>query len=76
VALVDMGLPGVDGCGVAMRVRAQIDREVRLVAMTGYGLESDRRRAHEAGFDAYLVKPADVDALLEALSPTGSRPSQ
>lgn len=70
VALVDMGLPGIDGCGVARRVRAQCGREaVRLVAMTGYGLESDKTRAREAGFDAYLVKPADLDDLVAALSP-------
>jgi CheY-like chemotaxis protein len=36
--------------------------------MTGFGLESDRRRAREAGFDAYLVKPADVDSLMRALT--------
>jgi signal transduction histidine kinase len=68
VALVDMGLPGLDGCGVATRVRAQCGRDgLRLVAMTGFGLDSDRRRAREAGFDDYLVKPADLEALLRAL---------
>ena len=68
VALVDMGLPGLDGCAVATRVRALCGRDaVRLVAMTGFGLESDRRRAREAGFDDYLVKPADLEALLKAL---------
>jgi CheY-like chemotaxis protein len=64
-----VGLPGIDGCGVAEQVRAKVDRgTVRLVAMTGFGLESDRRRAREAGFDAYLVKPADVDSLMRALT--------
>jgi signal transduction histidine kinase len=68
VALVDMGLPGLDGCGVATRVRARYGHDaLRLVAMTGFGLESDRRRAREAGFDDYLVKPADLEALLKAL---------
>ena len=67
VALVDMGLPGLDGCAVASRVRAACGDVLRLVAMTGYGLESDRRRAREAGFDDYLVKPADLEALLKAL---------
>jgi CheY-like chemotaxis protein len=68
VALVDMGLPGLDGCALAARVRAECGgHALRLVAMTGFGLESDRRRAREAGFDDYLVKPADLDALLKAL---------
>jgi len=72
VALVDMGLPGLDGCAVAARVRAQCGAHaVRLVAMTGFGLEADRRRAREAGFDDYLVKPADLDALLKALGAGG-----
>jgi signal transduction histidine kinase len=72
VALVDMGLPGIDGCGVAAKVRALYDRQtIRLVAMTGYGLDSDRARARAAGFDDYLVKPADLDSLLRALSTRG-----
>jgi signal transduction histidine kinase len=72
VALVDMGLPGIDGCGVAARVRAACGPGVlRLVAMTGFGLESDRRRAREAGFDDYLVKPADLETLLKALGSAG-----
>jgi CheY-like chemotaxis protein len=40
-----------------------------MVAMTGYGQESDRRRAREAGFDSHLVKPAEMDAVLEVLRP-------
>lgn len=69
VAIVDVGLPVLDGYQVAARVRAQVGPErVRLVAMTGFGQESDRRRAREAGFDAHLVKPADVDAVVRALS--------
>lgn len=70
VAIVDLGLPGLDGCGVARRVRAALGpKDVRLVAMTGLGLDADRRRAQEAGFDGYLIKPADVDALVKALTP-------
>jgi len=70
VAIVDLGLPGLDGCGVARRVRATLGPNgVRLVAMTGLGLDADRRRAHEAGFDGYLIKPADVEALVKALTP-------
>jgi CheY-like chemotaxis protein/anti-sigma regulatory factor (Ser/Thr protein kinase) len=70
VAIVDVGLPVMDGYQVAERVRAQVGPDqVRLIAMTGFGLESDRKRAREAGFDAHLVKPADIDAVVRALSP-------
>jgi signal transduction histidine kinase len=69
VAIVDVGMPVLDGYGVAARVRATLGPgRVRLVAMTGYGLERDRRRAMEAGFDAHLVKPVDVEALITVLS--------
>ena len=68
IALVDIGLPGIDGYEVARRLRANPDtRAVRLVALTGYGQESDRRRALEAGFDAHLVKPVDLNLLMEVL---------
>lgn len=68
VALVDVGLPELDGCGVAQRVRAHLNSdEVHLVAMTGYGQEVDRRRVREAGFDAHLVKPASVNELRRLL---------
>jgi signal transduction histidine kinase len=67
-ALVDIHLPQLDGYGVAAGVRAKLsERRPRLVAMTGFGQQSDRDRALEAGFDAHLVKPAGVDAILEAL---------
>jgi CheY-like chemotaxis protein len=60
LALVDVGLPGLDGYEVARRVRAdEAGRAVRLVALTGYGRPEDQRRSEEAGFDAYLVKPVD-----------------
>jgi len=66
LAIVDVGLPLLDGYQVAARVREQFGPEkVRLVAMTGFGQASDRRRALDAGFDAHLVKPADVNALIE-----------
>jgi signal transduction histidine kinase len=68
VALVDVGMPVLDGYGVAARVRARLGRErTRLVAMTGFGLEKDRRRAIESGFDAHLVKPVDAGHLMTAL---------
>jgi two-component system, sensor histidine kinase len=68
VALVDLGLPLLDGHGVASRVRARLGPErVKLVAMSGYGRESDRRRAQEAGFDAHLVKPVALETLMNVL---------
>jgi signal transduction histidine kinase len=69
VALVDIGLPGMDGCDVARKVRATpMKHQPRLVALTGYGQEADRARAREAGFDCHLVKPPDVDELQRALT--------
>ena len=58
VALIDLGLPGLDGYEVARRLRAAGHRD-RLVAVTGYGQAEDRRRSADAGFDAHLVKPVD-----------------
>jgi len=63
VALVDLGLPGIDGFEVARRVRAMAaEPRTMLFAVTGYGTPEDRQRALAAGFDAFLVKPFDVDA--------------
>jgi CheY-like chemotaxis protein len=68
VALIDIGLPGLDGNEVAQRIRAALDGDrMALVAMTGYGQPEDRRRALQAGFDAYLVKPVDPDELARTL---------
>jgi len=69
LALVDIGLPVMDGYEVAARVRERQDRVV-LVAITGYGQEKDRRRALDAGFSEHLVKPVDLaalDPILDAL---------
>jgi CheY-like chemotaxis protein/nitrogen-specific signal transduction histidine kinase len=68
VALIDIGLPGLDGYQVARKLRASLGRGVVLVAMTGYGQDQDRRRAFEAGFDAHLVKPVEPDVLQEIVS--------
>jgi len=67
VALVDIGLPGMDGYEIARRVRAGGGKRVTLIALTGYGLPEDRRRTAEAGFDLHLVKPVDYEKLAEAL---------
>jgi CheY-like chemotaxis protein len=68
IALVDIGLPGIDGYEVARRVRARDARRPVLIALTGYGQPEDRRRATEAGFDEMLVKPVDPTALTELLA--------
>jgi CheY-like chemotaxis protein len=60
VVLLDIGLPVMDGYEVAKRLREQKDLNATLiVALTGYGQESDRLRALESGFDDHLVKPVD-----------------
>ena len=70
MAIVDLGLPVLDGYKLAERVRSQVGpNSVRLIALTGYGQESDRIRAREAGFDAHLVKPADINAVMSVLTP-------
>ena len=72
VVLLDIGLPGLDGYEVAKRMRQQpILQNAVFVAMTGYGRESDRQRAQEAGFDHHLVKPArfeQMQKILESVS--------
>ena len=71
VALVDIGLPLLDGYEVARRVRAALGRDIFLIALTGYGQPHDHRRAFEAGFDAHLVKPAEPEDLHELLEQVG-----
>jgi two-component system, sensor histidine kinase len=69
VALVDIGLPGIDGYEVARRLRANDGtRGIKLIALTGYGLAEDQRRVLDAGFDMHLVKPVDIRVLLEAIA--------
>ncbi|UJR85249.1 chemotaxis protein CheB [Sandaracinus amylolyticus] len=69
VAILDVGLPGIDGFELARRLRADPSlASVRLVALTGYGQESDRSRAREVGFDAHLVKPVEPAHLLEVMA--------
>ncbi|HEU5076005.1 MAG TPA: ATP-binding protein [Polyangiaceae bacterium] len=74
VILCDFGLPGeLDGLAVARRIRAELDRRVQLIAITGYGDPDTRRRAKEAGFDAFLVKPVSFDMLQRQLSRAARR---
>jgi CheY-like chemotaxis protein/two-component sensor histidine kinase len=68
VVLCDIGLPGLDGYGVARELRRHpTTARARLLALTGYGQEEDKRRSREAGFDHHLVKPADPEELQRLL---------
>jgi PAS domain S-box-containing protein len=69
IVLLDIGLPVMDGYEVARRLRAEpFGAHVRIIAVTGYGQESDRRRSREAGFVDHMVKPVDLAALRRILS--------
>jgi CheY-like chemotaxis protein len=69
LCLVDLGMPGMDGYQVARQLRQEpaLARTL-LVALTGFDRDADRKACHEAGFDAYLVKPVDVGALRDLLA--------
>jgi CheY-like chemotaxis protein len=74
VALVDIGLPGIDGYEVARRLRKEAATAgIRLIALTGYGLAEDQRRVLEAGFDLHMVKPVDLGTLLARLAEPASQ---
>ena len=57
-------MPGMDGYQVAERLRCAGDRDLLLIAISGYGQEEDRRRSKAAGFDLHMVKPVDAQALM------------
>ena len=74
IALLDIGMPLLDGYEVARRIRAETwGKSVTLVALTGWGQESDRRRSQEAGFDTHLVKPLDPERLSALLAQLPAR---
>jgi CheY-like chemotaxis protein len=63
VAVVDIGLPVLDGYQLARQVRSALGEGILLIALTGYSRPEDRLQAREAGFDVHLSKPADLDEL-------------
>jgi len=77
MALVDIGLPDMDGYEVARQLRRRWGASgLKLVAVTGFGQPDDRERALEAGFEAHLVKPVDIDELLQLLRRLSNRADQ
>jgi signal transduction histidine kinase len=68
VALIDIGLPEMDGYEVARTLRRELpNKKLRLIAMTGYGQAADKAAATAAGFDAHIVKPASADKIMRAI---------
>ena len=73
IAILDLGLPVMDGFELARRISEAEDRaRPRLIALTGYGREGDIARTREVGFDVHLVKPVDFGLLTAALVPSSS----
>jgi CheY-like chemotaxis protein len=69
VVLLDIGLPEMDGYEVARRFRGDPRlKGVKLIALTGYGQDSDFQRSKEAGFDHHLVKPVDLEKIEDLLA--------
>jgi CheY-like chemotaxis protein/two-component sensor histidine kinase len=64
IAVLDIGLPVMDGYELARRMREKLGASCRLVALTGYGQEHDKQRSAEAGFSDHLVKPVDPSRVL------------
>jgi signal transduction histidine kinase/ActR/RegA family two-component response regulator len=73
LAIVDIGLPQMDGYEVARRVRGTLGSRVHLVALTGYGQPEDRERAKAAGFDDHVTKPLDLKQLEQLLHASRER---
>ena len=76
IAIIDIGLPGLDGYEVAHRIRQAFgDRPIILIALTGYVSSEDSRRARESGFDAHLAKPINAEKLNSLLAEAASLPA-
>ncbi|MDP9121235.1 MAG: response regulator, partial [Acidobacteriota bacterium] len=70
IALLDIGLPVMDGYELARRLRAMPGQaSIRLIAVTGYGQESDRGHTAAAGFERHLVKPVELEEIDQLLAP-------
>jgi PAS domain S-box-containing protein len=67
IALIDLGMPGLDGLEVGARIRQELGRDIYLVALTGYNRESDLERTRAAGFDRHMVKSGDPRELIQVL---------
>jgi CheY-like chemotaxis protein len=67
VAILDIAMPALDGYGLARRIKSEVDSPPHLVALTGFGQESDEAVAKSAGFDEYFRKPANWPALQSVL---------
>ena len=69
VVLLDIGMPGMDGCTVASKIRQDArNRDMLLIALTGFGQDEDRSRSSVAGFDEHLTKPADLNLLQKLIA--------
>jgi CheY-like chemotaxis protein len=72
IAFLDLGMPHMDGCELARRLRAAFGERLKLVAITAYGSAQDRAATRRAGFDAHVAKPVDpalVDSILRTVLP-------
>lgn len=70
VAILDIGMPGMDGYELCRRLRAEPwGASIRVLALTGWGTDEDRQRTRVAGFNVHLVKPVDRETLNNALDP-------
>ena len=68
VAILDIGLPVMDGYELAARLRETMSKPPRMVALSGYGRPADQEKSAAAGFERHLVKPVDLKSLLQTLS--------
>ena len=73
VAVLDIGMPSMNGYELARELRELYGDDIVLVALTGWGQENDRRRAMEAGFDRHLTKPLDPAVLVDLFAELGAR---
>jgi signal transduction histidine kinase/ActR/RegA family two-component response regulator len=79
VALVDIGLPGIDGYAIARQTRVELGDRVYLIALTGYGQAEDKKHALTAGFNVHMTKPADfrdLQAVLAAAPSSSAHPNR